>query len=65
MLHYRYIDNDILFTVSHQSENLYLVGIFLNWEAFKLINTDNVHILRNNRKVFNKLGGSGFIEYYR
>ncbi|PSW16466.1 hypothetical protein C9J01_05560 [Photobacterium rosenbergii] len=65
-MHYKVEDNQVVFTVSCQSESLYLKGTFTNWmvdEGFRFVKSaEGYHLIKHIDDV-NKIGNSGFIEY--
>lgn len=65
-MHYKVEDNQVVFTVSYQSESLYLKGTFTNWmvnEDFRFVKgSDGCRLIKHLDDV-NKIGNSGFIEY--
>ncbi|MGF1713314.1 tyrosine-protein phosphatase [Photobacterium chitinilyticum] len=66
MLHYRYKEHDVIFTLPLQGKPLYLVGTFSNWQkqaAFKFEKVESGYVLKKSRNDLNKIGNSGYIEY--
>lgn len=66
-MHYRYEGNDVIFDIPVQGSHIYLIGTFSNWEKrqkFKFSKSEGRLHLRITRQVVNKIGNSGYIEYY-
>ncbi len=62
MLHYRYKEHDVIFTLPLQEKQLYLVGTFSNWQkqaAFKFEKVESGYVLKKSRNDLNKIGNSG------
>ena len=67
MLHYRYEDDEVVFDIPHNGNQTYLVGTFTNWkknEEFKFSQLADRLVLRTSRQSVNKIGNSGYIEYF-
>ncbi|MGF1758583.1 tyrosine-protein phosphatase [Photobacterium sagamiensis] len=67
MMHYRYEDNDVIFDIPLKGNQIYLIGTFTNWQKkdrFKFLILGDRLCLRTSRQAVNKIGNSGYIEYY-
>ncbi|MCW8328631.1 tyrosine-protein phosphatase [Photobacterium sp. SDRW27] len=66
-MHYRYEKNDVVFDVPLSGSQIYLVGTFTNWkkkDEYKFTVSGERLQLRLTRQAVNKIGNSGYIEYY-
>lgn len=67
MLNYLIKENKILFLVESTLEELYVIGSFTNWkidERYKMYKKENIFSLETNLNFVNKIGNSGYPEYY-
>ncbi|MEH6533118.1 MAG: tyrosine-protein phosphatase [Photobacterium frigidiphilum] len=67
MMHYIYEGTDVVFDIPQKGKHIYLIGSFTNWqkkEGYKFLEIDNKLSLKISRQAVNKIGNSGYIEYY-
>lgn len=66
-MHYRYEDNAVIFDIPREGNQIYLISTFTNWQKkdrFKFSISGDRLLLRTSREDVNKIGNSGYIEYY-
>lgn len=66
-MNYRYEGNDVVFDIPQKGKHIYLIGTFTNWQKkdeYKFIEMGKNLLLRTSRQAVNKIGNSGYTEYY-